>query len=124
MSAFIADTPEKISFVRLAALKAGLSLELKGMKMTRGRTAYSILKGMGYKGSRSAVLAAVKFDVELAIAKGPQEKAPLTLAQLGEIMIKEAGAEACRAGYGTADPEYVGRYALQFGDINKDGTLN
>jgi len=71
--ATIIDTPQGIAFVRLAALKAGLSLEIKGMKMTRGRTAYSILKGMGYKGSRSEVLAAVKFEIELQIAKGPQD---------------------------------------------------
>lgn len=118
----IADTPEKIAFVRLATLKAGLSLEIKGMRMTRGRTAYSLLRDMGYTGSRAEVLAAVKFEIELQIAK--QEKAPLTLAQLGEIMLKEAGAEACKKGYGTTDPEYVGRYALQYGDINKDGALN
>ena len=70
---FIADTPEKISFVRLAALKAGLSLEIKGMKMSRGRSAFSLLKDMGYKGTRSEVLAAVKFEIELQIAKGPQD---------------------------------------------------
>jgi len=44
--------------------------------------------------------------------------------QLGEIMLREAGVGACQSGYGTTDPEWVGRYALQFGDINADGTLN
>lgn len=48
----------------------------------------------------------------------------LSLVELGEIMLKEAGAEACRSGYQTTDPECVGRNALAFGDINKDGTLN
>lgn len=44
--------------------------------------------------------------------------------ELGEIMLREAGEQACRDGYGTTDPEWVGRYALQYGDINPDGTLN
>ena len=44
--------------------------------------------------------------------------------ELGLILLKEAGEEACRAGYGTIDPEWVGRYGLMYGDINPDGTLN
>lgn len=44
--------------------------------------------------------------------------------ELGNIMLREAGAEACQAGYGTVDPEWVGRYALSYGDINRDGTTN
>jgi hypothetical protein len=48
----------------------------------------------------------------------------MTYAQLGHIMLAEAGAEACQNGYGTTDPEWVGRYALDFGDINVDGTVN
>lgn len=48
----------------------------------------------------------------------------LTYRELGEIMLKEAGSEACQKGYGTTDPEWVGRYALDFCDINPDGTLN
>lgn len=44
--------------------------------------------------------------------------------ELGEIMLKEAGREACQAGYGTTDPEWVGRYAIDYGDIRPDGTLN
>lgn len=43
---------------------------------------------------------------------------------LGHIMLKEAGEAACRKGYLTTDPEMVGRYAYQYGDINADGTLN
>lgn len=49
---------------------------------------------------------------------------PATYADLGTIMLREAGEDACREGYGTTDPEWVGRYALQYGDINRDGTLN
>jgi hypothetical protein len=48
----------------------------------------------------------------------------MTYTELGNIMLKWAGADACQAGYGTTDPEWVGRYALQYGDINTDGTTN
>lgn len=51
------------------------------------------------------------------------EKRP-SFAELGEIMLAEAGAEACQKGYGTTDPEWVGRYALEYCDINPNGELN
>ncbi len=44
--------------------------------------------------------------------------------KLGDIMLREVGAEACQKAYGTTDPEWVGRYALLYGDINEDGTLD
>jgi hypothetical protein len=44
--------------------------------------------------------------------------------ELGNIMLREAGPDACQRGYGTTDPEWVGRYALAYCDINSDGTLN
>ena len=47
-----------------------------------------------------------------------------TYEELGQIMLKEAGEEACQGGYGTTDPYWVGRYALSYGDINEDGSLN
>lgn len=65
----ILDQPDQIAFARLATLKAGLKLEIVGMRMGRGRTAYSILKSMGYKGSRASVLAQVTDDVELSIMR-------------------------------------------------------
>jgi len=43
---------------------------------------------------------------------------------LGEIMLREVGESACREGYGTTDPEWVGRYALMYGDIRPNGELN
>lgn len=43
---------------------------------------------------------------------------------LGQIMLDTVGAEVCQAAYQTTDPEWVGRYALDFGDINRDGSLN
>jgi len=48
----------------------------------------------------------------------------MTYADLGRIMLAEAGEDACQSGYGTTDPYWVGRYALGYGDINRDGTLN
>ncbi len=53
-----------------------------------------------------------------------QTKSTLTYVELGNIMLKEAGPEACQSGYQTIDPESVGRQAIAFGDINPDGTLN
>jgi hypothetical protein len=43
---------------------------------------------------------------------------------LGHKVIKEVGKSACLRGYGTHDPFWVGHYALGFGDIEEDGTLN
>lgn len=48
----------------------------------------------------------------------------LSFEELGRIVLEEAGEEACLAGYLTTDPEWVGRYALSYGDVNRDGTLN
>lgn len=42
----------------------------------------------------------------------------------GAILLREAGEAKCQSGYGTTDPEWVGRYGLAYGDINSDGTLN
>ena len=61
-------------------------------------------------------------EFEVEEVKAPPAK--LTLVQLGEIMLRESGAAACQSGYGTVDPEWVGRYALQHGDIRPDGVLN
>lgn len=47
-----------------------------------------------------------------------------TFAELGEIMLREAGEHACREAYLTTDPEWVGRYALEYGDIRITGELN
>lgn len=51
----IADTPEKIAFFQLCALKGALYLESKGMKK-RGQSAVKIAKGMGFKGKTAAEL--------------------------------------------------------------------
>lgn len=48
----------------------------------------------------------------------------LPYTELGNIMLKKHGKESCQNGYGTTDPEWVGRYALSHNDINPDGTTN
>lgn len=48
----------------------------------------------------------------------------LTLTELGNIVLAAVGKDACFAGYLTTDPAWVGRYALDYGDINADGSLN
>jgi hypothetical protein len=53
----ILTTPDQIEAARLLTLRSMLKLELKGMTRSRGQTAYAILKGMGFKGTRESVLA-------------------------------------------------------------------
>ena len=53
----ILTTPEQIEAYRLATLRQGLKLEIRGMRISKGRTCYAILKSMGYKGTREQVLA-------------------------------------------------------------------
>lgn len=48
-------TPEQIEAYRLATLRTGLRIELRGMRMTRGRTCYAMLKDMGFTGTRNKV---------------------------------------------------------------------
>lgn len=50
-------TGEQIPKARILVLRAGLKLEMHGMRMSRGRTAYSIIKSeFGFKGNRARVL--------------------------------------------------------------------
>ena len=60
-------TPTQISAYRLATLRTALRLETKGMRMSKGQSAYAILKGMGYKGTKAVVLAQVAADVDVAV---------------------------------------------------------
>jgi len=51
------DTPEQIQAARLLVLRKGLTLETKGLRLSRGRTAYSIVKEeFGFKGNKIKVL--------------------------------------------------------------------
>jgi succinylarginine dihydrolase len=54
-------TPDQIEAARLLTLRQMLKLELKGMRRSaastsRGRSAYAVLKDMGFKGTRESVL--------------------------------------------------------------------
>lgn len=53
----VLTTPSQIEGARLLTLRAMLKLEMLGMHRSKGRTAYAILKDMGFKGSRAEVLA-------------------------------------------------------------------
>jgi hypothetical protein len=50
-------TGHQIEAARLLTLRQMLKLELRGMSKSKGPTAYSTLKMMGYKGTRESVLA-------------------------------------------------------------------
>ena len=50
-------TGHQIEAARLLTLRQMLKLEMLGMSKSRGPTAYSTLKMMGFKGSREKVLA-------------------------------------------------------------------
>lgn len=49
------DNPDQIEAARLLTLRQRLKLEIKGMKF-RGRATSSILREMGFKGSRESML--------------------------------------------------------------------
>ena len=55
-------------------------------------------------------------------AKGPP--GGLTFVELGNILLRDIPEAELLSGYGTLDPEWVGRYGIDYGDINPDGTLN
>ena len=57
-------TPTQLDAYRLATLRTGLRLEIKGMRVNIGQTCYSILKTLGFKGSRESVLQQVTDEVE------------------------------------------------------------
>ncbi len=50
-------TGSQIEAARLLTLRQMLKLEMKGMSRSKGPTAYSTLKMMGYEGTRASVLA-------------------------------------------------------------------
>jgi hypothetical protein len=51
----VLDDTTKIEAYRILTLRQMLKLEMKGIKR-RGPSAYSILKGMGYTGTRQRIL--------------------------------------------------------------------
>ena len=51
------DTPEQIDGARMLVLRSGLKVELIGMRLTRGRTCYSMIKEeFNLKGNKEKVL--------------------------------------------------------------------
>jgi hypothetical protein len=51
----VINRPEQIEAFRLLTLRQALTREMKGMRRT-GKSAYSILREMGYSGTRAEVL--------------------------------------------------------------------
>ena len=52
----IADTPQKIELYQMLVLRSALKLEMLGLKMSKGRTAYSAIKHLfNLKGNRQKV---------------------------------------------------------------------
>lgn len=52
----ILTTPTQIEGARLLTLRSMLKLEMMGMHRSRAPSAYSMLKQMGFKGTREQVL--------------------------------------------------------------------
>lgn len=50
-------TGSQIEAARLLTLRQMLKLEIKGLSKSKGPTAYSTLKMMGYTGTRASILA-------------------------------------------------------------------
>ena len=49
--------PNQIALYRLLTLRAGLRLEIRGLKVSKGRSCYAIIKQeFGLKGDRASVL--------------------------------------------------------------------
>jgi len=57
MAEIVLDKPEQIFLARLYTLRMGIEIETKGLRLTRGRSAYSIVKSeYGLTGSKQKVL--------------------------------------------------------------------
>ena len=53
----IADTPEQIKLYEMLVLPSALKLEMLGLKMSKGKTAYSAIRHLfNLKGNRQKVL--------------------------------------------------------------------
>lgn len=50
----VLDQPEQIEFARILAIRSGLKLEARGMKMSRGRSCLSIARAEGLTTKRTA----------------------------------------------------------------------
>jgi hypothetical protein len=65
--------PSAVNIFRMITLANGLKMEIKGLRMTRGRTCYAIIKSeYGLKGNRQKVLDQFLPMVDEARAKVPE----------------------------------------------------
>lgn len=62
----VLDTPAQIEGARIIAIKAGLRMEARGMKMSRGRSALTIAREMGLTNKRTAKGALADLEVIVA----------------------------------------------------------
>lgn len=62
------DTAEGIAVARILTIRAGLRLEAKGMKMSRGRSCLSVARAEGLTTRRTAREALVEVNALLATA--------------------------------------------------------
>jgi hypothetical protein len=100
--------------------------EVVDTSLSRGKSFKVVAVGDQYSGGEGCVQIDTGKGLHVWLGAGefavPQKR--FTFTDLGNIMLEKAGAEACQSGYGTTDPEWVGRYALEYKDIEADGTLN
>jgi len=67
---------------RILALRQALKLEIQGIKVIRGQTAYSIIKqATGWKGSREAILAKMDVLRDAIIGESNEDNKPRDLAE-------------------------------------------
>ena len=57
-------TLSQIDLYRLCTLRSGLKLEIRGLRMSSGKSCYALLKAEGYKGSKQTILDQVIQDIE------------------------------------------------------------
>lgn len=95
-------TGEKnINLFRLHALKGALSLEIKGMKHSRGSVYQAVKNEFGFKGNREKVLA--QLEKHIAILEAGDE---------GKRLIKQIGGhmeDGVREGYTNCTPDDIAK---------------
>lgn len=70
MSDVVLTEPHQIEVARLITLRSGLSLELQGMKRSKGLSCYMILKrDYGYKGTKQKVYEQACHDVDTLLGR-------------------------------------------------------
>lgn len=68
--------PSAVNIFRMITLANGLKMEIKGLRMTRGRTCYAVIKSeYGLKGGKAKVLAQFLPMVDEARAAVPEGRA-------------------------------------------------